>query len=113
MVLALFVSLLAATVFEVANNGHLAAALIGGIGPDLALLLGAARGLEKGQLDPRAVPVYNAVHRIEPPLALTLVAATGLLGTGWFILGLAWTTHVVMDRAAGYGLRTSAGFQRA
>ena len=49
--------------------------------PDVALLLGAGRGLAPGQLRPRAVPLYNALH------------------------------HPAMDRAAGYGLRTRDGHQ--
>ena len=105
--------LLAATVFEVADHGHLGAALAGGLGPDLALLLGAGAGLERGQLHPRVVPVYNAVHRFWAPVALVAAASLGLLGVGWLIAGLGWTAHVAMDRTAGYGRRTRDGFQRA
>ena len=32
------------------------------IGPDIALVAGASRGLQHGQLHPRAVRLYNAVH---------------------------------------------------
>jgi hypothetical protein len=108
----LFAALLTAVVFEVAQHGHLGAALAGGLGPDLALLLGAGAGLERGQLHPRAVPVYNAVHRFWLPVALVVAASAGLLGLGWFIAGLAWTAHVAMDRMAGYSLRDPHGFQR-
>jgi hypothetical protein len=109
----LFALLLGAVAVEVANHGHLGAALAGGLGPDLALLLGAGAGLAKGQLHPRAVPVYNAVHRFWLPVALVVAASAGLLGVGWLIAGLAWCAHVSMDRMAGYGLRTREGFQRA
>jgi hypothetical protein len=109
----LFALLLGVVAFEVAGNGHLGAALAGGLGPDLALLLGAGAGLAKGQLHPRAVPVYNAVHRFWAPLALVVAAATGLLGVGWLIAGLGWCAHIAMDRMVGYGLRTREGFQRA
>src|SRR5262245_22225308 len=34
-----------------------------GLGPDVALLAGMGGGLAKGQLHPRAVPLYNALHR--------------------------------------------------
>ena len=34
-----------------------------GLGPDIALLLGIGRGLERGRLHPRAVPLYNLLHR--------------------------------------------------
>jgi hypothetical protein len=106
-------ALLTATVLEVAENGHLGAALAGVIAPDLALLLGGGAGLAKGQLHPRAVPVYNAVHRAWGPALLVAAAATGLLGAAALVAGLAWGVHVTMDRAVGYGLRTPEGFQRA
>ena len=38
--------------------------------PDVALLLGMGRGLERGRLHPRAVPLYNALHRLAGPAAL-------------------------------------------
>jgi hypothetical protein len=82
------------------------------VGPDLALLYGAAPGLAKGQLHPRAVPFYNAVHRYPLPLALATFAAFGLIPLGYFIGALAWGLHISLDRALGYGLRTRDGFQR-
>ena len=84
-----------------------------GLGPDLALLLGIAPGLAKGQLHPRAVPAYNLVHRFWGPLALAALVAAGVLSTGYLVGALAWAFHVALDRAVGYGLRTSDGFQRA
>lgn len=109
---ALLAALLTATVFAVASHGGLGAALAGGIGPDLALLLGAGAGLAPGQLHPRAVPVYNGVHRFWGPVALVALAAAGPLGSAWLVAGLAWGAHVAMDRSVGYGLRTPEGFQR-
>jgi hypothetical protein len=109
----LFSLLFAATVFEVARHGMWGAALAGGIGPDLALLLGAGTGLVKGQLHPRAVPAYNLVHRFWIPAALVTAASFGVVGLELLIAGLAWATHVAMDRSVGYGLRTREGFQRA
>jgi len=44
------------------------------IAPDVTLLFGFRAGLQRGQLDPRAVPAYNAVHRYWAPGALVLVA---------------------------------------
>ena len=108
----LFAALLTAVVFEVGEHGHPGVALAAGLGPDLALFLGAGAGLERGQLHPRAVAVYNAVHRFWLPVALVVAASVGLLGVGWFIAGLAWAAHVAMDRVAGYGLRHADGFQR-
>src|SRR3954470_21064926 len=95
---ALLAALLAATVLTVAQHGGLGAALAGGLGPDLALLLGAGAGLAPGQLHPRAVPVYNAVHRFYGPVALVAAAVVGLLGGGWLVAGLAWGAHVALDR---------------
>jgi hypothetical protein len=83
-----------------------------GLGPDLALLLGAGKGLERGQLHPRAVPLYNAVHRFWGPLALGIAALAASLPAAWLVGALAWATHVAVDRAVGYGLRTRDGFQR-
>jgi hypothetical protein len=33
------------------------------LGPDLAVLYGIAPGLARGQMHPRAIPLYNALHR--------------------------------------------------
>src|SRR4051812_11390655 len=106
----LLAALLTATVLTVAQRGGLAAALAGGLGPDLALLLGAGAGLAAGQIHPRAVPLYNAVHRFYGPVVL--LAFGVLLGSGWLVAGLAWGVHVALDRTVGYGLRTPEGFQR-
>lgn len=83
-----------------------------GLGPDLALLLGAGRGLARGQIHPRAVPLYNLLHRFWGPLALGVAALAAELSPVWVVGALAWAVHVAVDRAVGYGLRTPAGFQR-
>lgn len=83
-----------------------------GLGPDLALFYGAGGGLAKGQLHPRAVGLYNLVHRFWGPLALAALASVGVLPLGYFLGALAWAFHVALDRALGYGLRTRDGFQR-
>ena len=80
------------------------------LGPDVALFLGIGSGLEKGQLHPRAVPLYNALHRYWGPAALAL--ASIVLPEGWLAAALAWALHVSVDRTVGYGLRTPEGFQR-
>lgn len=81
------------------------------IAPDLALVAGAGPGLERGQLHPRAVPFYNAVHRLWVPgllIAVTLV----LQSPAWLAGGLAWVAHIGFDRSLGFGLRNAQGFQR-
>ncbi len=110
----LTVSLLTAIVFEVVKHrtGYWQLAAFG-LGPDLALFLGVGAGLAKGQLHPRAVPVYNLLHRFWGPIALLVVALVLPLSLGWLIGALAWAFHVSLDRTVGYGLRTPDGFQRS
>jgi hypothetical protein len=81
------------------------------IAPDLALLAGMSRGLARGQLNPRAVPIYNAVHRYWAPVVLVVVTLF-LHSPEWLAAGLAWTAHISFDRSLGFGLRTPEGFQR-
>jgi hypothetical protein len=107
------VGLLAATVYATAEHGFTWQLPVFALGPDVALLVGVGRGLARGQLHPRAVPLYNALHRLIGPVALLLAAAVFDLSPGWLIAGLAWATHVLVDRTLGYGLRTREGFQRA
>ncbi len=68
--------------------------------------------MARGQLHPRAVPLYNAVHRFWVPLALIALAVLLLRSAFWVVSGLAWLAHIAFDRASGFGLRTSEGFQR-
>lgn len=105
-------SLLAATVLQVQDHGGGWLALGFALMPDLGLLAGAARGLEKGQLAPRAVPIYNALHRLTGPAVLAGLALTGVLPSVWLSAALGWALHISIDRAVGYGLRGSDGFQR-
>ena len=79
--------------------------------PGVALLGGIAPGLSRGQLHPRAVPLYNALHGPAGPLLLG-VAALLWLGVPWLAGALAWAAHIGVDRAVGYGPRTPEGFQR-
>ena len=82
------------------------------IAPDITLLFGSfGRSLQRGQLDPRAVPFYNAVHRVWAPAALTVVALVAG-SAAWVAAGLAWSAHIGFDRGLGFGLRTPEGFQR-
>jgi hypothetical protein len=84
------------------------------LGPDLAFLAGVGRmgSLERGQMPARAVPAYNALHRIQGPLVLGLLAVAGVVPPVLLVGALAWGCHVFFDRALGYGLRTRDGFQR-
>jgi hypothetical protein len=84
------------------------------IGPDLAFLagIGHKEPLVHGQMPSRAVPAYNALHRIAGPIALGLLGAFGLLPSALLVGALVWGFHIFLDRAIGYGLRTPDGFQR-
>ena len=81
-----------------------------GLAPDLALVPGFSPGVERGQLHPHAVPLYNALHRFIGPV----VVGVAFVALGLSPLGpLAWALHVAFDRTVGYGLRSRDGFQRA
>jgi len=106
-------ALLAAAVLVIAAQGTgLWQFFAFGAAPDLALLVGAGPGLAKGQLHPRAVGMYNGMHRVWGPLLLAALVAAGVLGTGFLVGALAWGLHIAIDRVAGYGLRTPDGFGR-
>jgi hypothetical protein len=81
------------------------------IAPDVAFLFGMSSGLARGQLHPRAVPIYNALHRYWAPAVLVLITFL-LRSPEWLAAGLAWTAHISFDRSLGFGLRTPEGFQR-
>ena len=85
------------------------------IGPDLAFFAGVGQKstLVHGQMPSRAVPFYNALHRVYGPIALGLLATIGLLPPALLVGALVWGVHIFLDRAIGYGLRTPDGFQRA
>ena len=78
------------------------------VAPDATLFVGAGRGLEKGRLHPRAVPLYNALHRPVGPIGLAI--ASIWLGPEWLVGSLAWLAHISVDRAVGYGLRDARGY---
>lgn len=86
-------------------------ALAFALAPDLALLLGIAPALARGQIHPRAVPLYNALHVFVGPLLLGIAAALWR-GLPWLAGALAWGVHIAVDRGLGIGLRTREGFIR-
>ena len=107
------VTLLAGMVLQVQDHGGGWLALGFALMPDLGLLAGIDRNLEKGQLAPRAVPIYNALHRLIGPLALAALVLSGVLPPVWLSAAFGWALHIGIDRAVGYGLRGSDGFQRS
>jgi hypothetical protein len=104
-------------VLEAVNHGWLAGslALAFFVLPDLTFLvaLDEAPRMAKGQLAPRAVPYYNAMHRALVPLALIVAYTVGPVAWAPAFAALCgWLAHISYDRAFGYGLRTKEGFQR-
>jgi hypothetical protein len=110
MLAALLLALIAAEAIKHSTGYWQIAAF--GFAPDLALFYGAGRGLAPRQIHPRAVELYNTVHRFRGPIALATLAALGVLSVGFFIGALTWAFHIALDRALGYGLRTRDGYQR-
>ena len=79
--------------------------------PDLSFLVSMSTGLARGQLAPRAVPIYNAVHRYWVPVVLVVITFL-VHSPEWVAAGLAWIAHISFDRSLGFGLRTPDGFQK-
>ena len=102
---ALAAALLTASIVVMSHDGALWQFFAFGAAPDLALFVGIGSGLAKGQLHPRAVPLYNALHRFIGPILLTFVP-------GFLVGALAWALHIAVDRSVGYSLRTRDGFLR-
>lgn len=110
--LALGFALLGFVIFEVTQHDLGLVPLAFLLMPDFAMLAGIGAPHAHGQLPRRAVPFYNALHQPLPPLVLIAVAVIAPLPLFWFAAGLAWLAHIVVDRGAGYGLRTADGWQR-
>ena len=89
----------------------LAPLLVFGIVPHLSVLVGIGRPHERGQLAPRAVPLFNAMHHPVLPLVMLGLAAAGVLSPFWFVGALAWLGHILVDLGFGEGLRTPDGWQ--
>src|SRR3954453_15392868 len=105
---------LAAVCLEISDRSTgLWQALVLGLGPDIALFYGASARLEKGQLHPRAVGLYNLLHRFWLPTGLVVLASVDVIPLGFFIGSPSWCFHIALDRALCYGLRTRDGFQRS
>lgn len=111
------VLLFAFVVFEGVKYGAVAVTVVvvSGLLPDVSLI-GAFR--ERGLLRPERVRFYNLMHRPWIAVVLMTVGATVPLpplglglrgGLEIFLAGLAWLTHIAVDRAAGFGLREPDG----
>ena len=68
----------------------------------------------RGQMPSRAVPAYNALHRVcGPDRPRPARGASASCRPALLVGALVWGFHIFLDRALGYGLRTPDGFQRA
>ena len=73
------------------------------LAPDLSML-GYLAGPRVGAV------AYNALHILIVPLLLAL-AGYVLADSMAAVIGLIWIIHIAVDRALGYGLKLSTGFQ--
>jgi len=73
------------------------------LAPDLSML-GYFAGPRVGAI------AYNALHILVVPLLLAL-AGYVLVNSMATAIGLIWIIHIAVDRALGYGLKLSTGFQ--
>lgn len=81
------------------------------LAPDLSLV--GAFGSERGVLKPSAVRRYNATHSlVGPSVVLGAGLAVSVATPVVLAAGAVWASHVLIDRACGYGLRTPDGRQR-
>jgi hypothetical protein len=96
------VALVAIVVYAVSGvSWWLFALLI--LAPDLSML-GYLAGPRVGAV------AYNALHILIVPLLLAL-AGYMLANSMATAIGLIWVIHIAVDRALGYGLKLSTGFQ--
>lgn len=111
--------LLVWSVFEAVKHGGwvIPLAVLGLIAPDLTFFIAKSEWTQPGRLPKRAVPAYNLMHRPITPV-VWMVLSTVVTGgkpeanAAPFTLGLMWLTHIALDRAMGYGLRSREGWQR-
>ncbi len=95
-----------------AHNLGLVPLLVVAIVPHLTVLAGIGQPRARGQLGPRAVPLFNVMHHPALPVAVLGLAAVGVLSPFWLVSALAWLGHIVFDLGLGDGLRTADGWRR-
>ena len=87
--------------------------LVFGIVPHLTVLVGIGQPHARGQLAPRAVPLFNTMHQPVLALAVLGLAIAGVLPPFWLVGALAWLSHIVVDWGFANGLRTVDGYLRS
>ena len=91
-------------------DAWLVSLLVFGIVPHLTVLAGLGQSHERGQLGPRAVPLFNLMHQPLLPALMLGLASAGFLSQFWLVGALAWLSHIATDRDMGDGLRRADGF---
>lgn len=83
--------------------------LVGFAAPDLAFVLAIAQeNGAPGRIPRSAITSYNMLHRTFTPLLVLLILAQ-LHSAPTAIIALSWYAHILVDRAAGFGLRDRQG----
>jgi hypothetical protein len=77
-----------------------------GILPHLPVLAGLRRG---GRLGTDVASLFNGLHHPGGPVLLIVLGGAGILSPLWLVSGLAWLSHIVIDRALGDGHRHPDG----
>ena len=77
-----------------------------GILPHLPVLAGLRRG---GRLGTDVASLFNGLHHPGGSVLLIGLGAAGILSPVWLVSGLAWLSHIVIDRAMGDGHRHPDG----
>lgn len=105
---------LAVAVYASTLSSHLGVGLLPllvfGIVPHLSVLVGLGQPRARGQLAPRAVGIFNAMHHPVLPLGAVALGALDVLSPFWLVGALAWLGHIVVDWGLGDGLRSADGF---
>ncbi len=78
-----------------------------GVAPHLAFLAGIGQSHPAGQMAPRALAVFNAMHVPIVPAVIVALYLTGIVPTLLFVGATAWLSHIVIGWAIGDGLRTA------
>ena len=78
-----------------------------GIAPHLSFLAGIGQPHPAGQMAPRAVAAFNAMHQPIVPAAIVALGVTGLVPSLVFVGATAWLSHIVIGWAIGDGRRTA------
>jgi hypothetical protein len=78
-----------------------------GLAPHLAFLAGIGQPHPAGQMAPRALVAFNAMHQPVVPAAIVALGVIGLVPSLLFVGATAWLGHIVIGWAIGDGPRAA------